>query len=212
MKTQSKSRFKTPNKNNFNPKELISEENLIIEVIKPLPKFNPDIISCRGKKRNELLPPEYKNTIALLEKNIAENDDCTYIGRVWILFGVNSDQTKSPINVGQTTDLFGEISKIIWDIMIKQKGPYYEEINNYDSFKFFELKPENIISSVWGNENQLIKLAYDMVKDYYAEVLLAYVTSARNWNSSVSGVDKRFLEWLEKENSDYAFDSSRKGI
>ncbi len=216
MTIQTQSRFKnTPDNVSEIISKLVENKEPIVSIRSSnIPEKNPAILKSRGKNRENRLPDEYKTAIAEIENHVGMSSELTYSGKVWILIGEKADNSIESINVGQTTNIYNEISKIVWDILIKHEGAYYDEIQNYKCFSFYEVDVDAVLSDFIKKNvpDAMNSLPYEMVKDYYAEVLVAYSTSAKNWNCSFGGIDSRFINWLNKEyDNKYEFDRSRGG-
>ena len=222
MKVQNGSRFLKANIDKELLQKITSKNGIVTIIVSEIPALTleriADIKNRRGNRREELLPEEYKKkrtTIAEYKLLSSENGS-KYEGGVWLLIGSPEESLSIPINVGQSLDIKEEILGIAWDIMIKQNGPYYDELQKYKSFSFYEVDSDEIIRAFIkessDEENELKRLqeaAYKMAKDYFAEVLTAHGTAAKNWNCYSAGIDSRFISWLQSQSDEYKFDRSR---
>ncbi|MCR5769682.1 MAG: hypothetical protein K6G87_00460 [Butyrivibrio sp.] len=215
MKIQSESRFKdTSGTEKTYIEEFIVSDYKIFDISnKDIPKYDQSIISSKGSTRESLLPDIYKEK-RLAIRNYSNNTvirASAFGGRVWILLGVRKGKKTVSLNVGQSRNIVEELEGILWDVMIKQKGAYSEELKNYDKFIFYEVNMDSIISIFTNKyEVDLKEIAYGMVKDYFSEVIVAHDTLAKNWNCYNAGMDNRFLSYLCKEHSElYTFDRSK---
>jgi hypothetical protein len=148
-----------------------------------------------------------------IDKYLSDNPDIGSFqaGRVWLLVGSIKGERQA-LNVGQSLDIFDEIKKDIGQILIQEKGPYYELFKSFDSFSFYEIKIDDYLKNHSPIKvNALKDLAYEFAKEYFAEVLIAHDTAAAHWDFFGSGMDKRFLFYLEDMDSDkYSFEKTRR--
>lgn len=130
-----------------------------------------------------------------------ENLPCEYssqVGRVWILVGIIESEVTS-ITVGQSLEMISEIRKIIQSIFSKEdqgeKAIYYRNLlSEFTYIEFYEVPIDTYIQREFGdidNTSGIVKVMFDLSKEYLVEASIAYKTGARDWAFYNSGMDKR---------------------
>lgn len=137
--------------------------------------------------------------------------DCTLqSGRLWILVEIKNENIFS-LNVGQSLDIIREIHEDVMDMYdsrVQKNGQnnfYYTLRSKHDGkLVFYEIAIDSYLALMYGESCELsgiMKVIYDMAKEYMAEAAIAYNTGAIYWNYYNSGMDKRAYYHLldEKE-------------
>lgn len=122
-------------------------------------------------------------------------------GRVWILVGRKKGESTA-LTVGQSLDIFSEIKNIVYKMFNKtekdfnSERSYYKMKENYDVLTFYEVEVNEYLEMTFGKLCEcsgIVKVMFDMSKEYMAEAALAYHTYAPYWGFCNSGMDKRAL-------------------
>lgn len=124
-------------------------------------------------------------------------------GRVWILVGTENGKSTA-LTVGQSLDIFGEINdiikyKILGDDYNDGERSYSKMADDYKILTFYEVEIDKYLEMTFGKlckADGIVKVMFDMSKEYMAEAALAYHTYALHWRFYNSGMDKRALYHL----------------
>ena len=119
-----------------------------------------------------------------------KNQITSQAGRVWFLVG-RTDNDVIPLNVGQCKNynFIGEINDIIKDVIKFHNTDYHTLSLQYDELEFYEITDiEKYLSIVTDDDEfkELKELAFELMKDFFAEYYIANRTGMKHW-------DKNFL-------------------
>lgn len=119
-------------------------------------------------------------------------------GQLWLLTGRNGDAIKA-LNAGQSLDIRSEIE---YDVGVmygsisgkKVNCPYRKLRESYEELTFYEVDTDGYLERVFGSISDcdgIVRIMYEMSREYMAEALIAYKTGAEYWDFNRSGMDKR---------------------
>ncbi|AQL55444.1 hypothetical protein [Abyssicoccus albus] len=119
-------------------------------------------------------------------------------GRVWILV---SEITRV-LTLGQSIDIIEEIKKLTRACYEEylHYNQYHEFYEQYEKLTFYEIKIDEYLKmmhNVSDIKNDIVKLIYDLGKEYFVEAEVAYTTSAMYWNYCNSGMDRRMYDYIK---------------
>lgn len=149
---------------------------------------------CKIKCENTLDEIIYRiDEYGKIENVDVEKSNNKQSGRVWILVGrENIDSEAVSLQVGQSLDILKEIKLDVREMFSEnnEKRFFYKDLKEkYDCLEFYELPIDQYLEK-YACEN-IKEVIYEIAKEYYAEALVAYNTSSRNWGFYNSGMDKR---------------------
>lgn len=193
------------------------------EIFKKIVEINEEIIDSSVIKEKILIYSEKEGG----RKKLSEEAHDKQSGKLWLLVGWStkdgSIDEKNPVSVtaGQSLDIFDELIKISGfmfpetedkKINNSKKEKQWRDIREkYVKLIFYEVSIDDYLEAYVCIEGQTIEAlketAFEIVKEYYAEAMLAYTTNAVEWNFYNSGMDKRsyvrideyFKEKVKKE-------------
>ena len=129
--------------------------------------------------------------------DVSENDRLQN-GQLWLLTGRNENELKA-LNAGQSRDIRNEIEYDVGIMYGSVSGkrvscPYKQLKKDYDELTFYEVDIDSYIKMLFGSICEcdgIVKIMFEMSKEYMAEAAIAYRTAAEYWNFNRSGMDKK---------------------
>ena len=167
--------------------DLINDEN-IIRVICSISEDSEkdEVISVVKKYGRERLIPYPKG-------------ETGQSGRLWLLVGTCNGRNVA-LTAGQSLDIIEEIIKKCINNMFGEEDTdarsYYSMLRSYDKLTYYEVDINGYLMKEFGeicSANGIVKIVFDMAKEYMAEAAVACYTNAEYWNCYYSGMDKRAL-------------------
>jgi len=122
-------------------------------------------------------------------------------GRVWILVS-ELNEINRVLTLGQSIDIIEEIKKLTracYEEYVRYTQ-YHEFYEQYKKLTFYEIKIDEYLKmmhNVSDIKDDIVKLIYDLGKEYFVEAEVAYTTSAKYWNYYNSGMDRRMYDYIK---------------
>lgn len=122
-------------------------------------------------------------------------------GRVWILVS-ELNEISRVLTLGQSIDIIKEIKRLTRACYEEylHYNQYHEFYEQYEKLTFYEIKIDEYLKmmhNVSDIKNDIVKLIYDLGKEYFVEAEVAYTTSAMYWNYYNSGMDRRMYDYIK---------------